>query len=139
MATDSQETTADEHQGLQGVAEKPSALSITEDYSDDDSQGAGTLQLFPCCRKHDLTMDIPPGGGEIALQVVESKESKAKPDLGWYQAGAEGVCLSSADSFQPGGMNRRACVKTCASARVSVTEEPGAGKPHAGICAGGAG
>ena len=25
------------------------------------------------------------------------------------------------------------------STRVSITEEPGAGKPHAGICAGGAG
>ena len=25
------------------------------------------------------------------------------------------------------------------SARVNITEEPGAGKPHAGICAGGAG
>jgi hypothetical protein len=25
------------------------------------------------------------------------------------------------------------------SARVSITEEPGAGKPHAGICAGGTG
>jgi len=27
-------------------------------------------------------------------------------------------------------------VKACSSARVSRTEEPGAGKPHAGICAG---
>ncbi len=30
-------------------------------------------------------------------------------------------------------MNRGACVKTCSSARVSVIEEPGAGKPHAGV------
>jgi hypothetical protein len=36
-------------------------------------------------------MDIPPGGGEIALQVVESKESKAKLDLGRYQASAGGL------------------------------------------------
>jgi hypothetical protein len=30
-------------------------------------------------------------------------------------------------------------VKDRPSARVSMTEEPGAGKPHAGICAGGVG
>jgi group II intron reverse transcriptase/maturase len=43
--------------------------------------------------------------------------------------------------FQPSGRteNRGACVKSCLSTRVSMFEEPGAGKPHAGICAGGAG
>jgi hypothetical protein len=30
-------------------------------------------------------------------------------------------------------------VKVCLTARVTMTEEPGAGKPHAGICAGGIG
>ena len=84
-------------------------------------------------------MDISQGGSQIALQVVESKESKAKPDLGWPQAGTGGVCLSIAYPNQQGGNESGACVKACTSARVSMTEEPGAGKPHAGICAGGAG
>jgi len=81
-------------------------------------------------------MDILQGGGQIALQVVESKESKAKPDLGWNQTGTDGVCLSSAYPNQQSGNESGACVKACTSARVSIIEEPGAGKPHAGICAG---
>ena len=81
-------------------------------------------------------MAILPGGGAIALQVVESKESKAEPDLGRNQAGAGGVCLSGPYPTQSGGIESGACVKTCSSARVSMTEEPGAGEPHAGICAG---
>jgi hypothetical protein len=36
-------------------------------------------------------------------------------------------------------MNRGVCVKSRFTARVSMIEEPGAGKPHAGICAGGVG
>jgi hypothetical protein len=84
-------------------------------------------------------MDIPQGGGQIALQVVESKESKAKPDLGWPQAGTGGVCLSSTHPNQQGIKESGACVMNCTSARVSMIEEPGAGKPHAGICAGGVG
>ena len=81
-------------------------------------------------------MDIPQGGGETALQVVESKESKAEPDLARHQAGVGGVRVSGTHPIQEGASESGACVKTCSSARVSMTEEPGAGKPHAGICAG---
>jgi hypothetical protein len=71
--------------------------------------------------------------------VVKSKESKAKSDVGWDKAGTGGVCLSCTDPHQSDANESGACVKNRSTARVSMIEEPGAGKPHAGICAGGAG
>ena len=64
-------------------------------------------QLLSCHREHDLAVDILQGGGKIALQVVESAEPKAKPDVRWAQAGIEGLRLSSTQPDPQGGMNRR--------------------------------
>jgi hypothetical protein len=71
--------------------------------------------------------------------VVKSTESKTKSDMGRDKASADGVCLSCTDPHQSDGNESGACVKNRSTARVSMIEEPGAGKPHAGICAGGAG
>ena len=71
--------------------------------------------------------------------MVKSKESKAKSDVGWDEQGAGSVCLSGSYPEQSDRNESGACVKNCSTARVSMIEEPGAGKPHAGICAGGAG
>ncbi len=77
MAADLEKAASAEHQGLQGVDQNPPVLSIGDPASDHDLQGAGTLQLLPRHREHGIAMDILPGGSETALQVVESKESKA--------------------------------------------------------------
>ena len=84
-------------------------------------------------------MAISPGSGQIALQVVESKESETELDLEGTEAGTGGLCLSRTDPDPSGGDESGAGVKASPSARVSMTEEPGAGKLHAGICAGGTG
>ncbi len=139
MAADFEETTATEHQSLQGLAQDPPALSTGDIASDPDSQGEGALQLLPCGWKHQLTVDILPGGGQTALQVVESKGPKAESDLEGNQTGIGDVCFSDAHPVRSDGMESGACVKAHPSVRVSMTEEAGAGKPLAGICAGGAG
>ena len=89
------------------MAEGPSALSIADVDPGDDSQGAGAPQLLSCHREHDLAVDILQGGCQIALQVVESTEPKAKPDVGGDQAGIEGIRLSVTQPDPQGGMNRR--------------------------------
>ncbi|HDZ79269.1 MAG TPA: hypothetical protein ENH39_08205 [Gammaproteobacteria bacterium] len=108
MAVDGQRETTQEHQSLQGMAEGSSALSIADVDPGDDSQGTGALQLLSCHREHDLAVDILilQGGGQVALQVVESTEPKAKPDVGGNQAGIEGIRLSSTQPNSQGGMNR---------------------------------
>jgi hypothetical protein len=60
--------------------------------------------------------------------------------VGKAEAGAGGVRASDPEAVRGrAGRDRGVCVMICLAARVSVTEESGAGKPHAGICAGGAG
>ena len=83
MASNGQKTTANEHQQLQGMDKAAQALSLNDTAAQDDSKGTGTLQLFPCRRQCIVAVGVLQGGGEIALQVVKSKESKAKLDVGW--------------------------------------------------------
>ena len=64
------------------MGQDPPPLSHPSIDTDHDSQSAGALQLFPCRWEYNVVMDILQGGGQIALQVVESKESEAQPDLG---------------------------------------------------------
>jgi hypothetical protein len=47
--------------------------------------------------------------------------------------------LGGCPRYRDGAKESGACVKNRFTARVSMIEEPGAGKPHAGICAGGVG
>jgi hypothetical protein len=84
-------------------------------------------------------MEIPQSGGGATAQVVESTKPEAEPDLAATESAAGAFGVPAAHGCGCKGMKSGACVKACSSARVSMTEEPGAGKPHAGICAGGAG
>jgi hypothetical protein len=84
-------------------------------------------------------MDLLQGGGEVAVQVVESTESETKSDLAEAEKGIGTLCVSEADSLGGAENESGARVKARLATRVSMSEEPGAGKPHAGICAGGVG
>ena len=84
-------------------------------------------------------MDILQGGGEVAVQVVKSTESKAKSDVAEAETGAGALCVSDASSADMPDGESGACVRSCLTTRVSMFEEPCAGKSHAGICAGDAG
>ncbi len=70
---------------------------------------------------------------------VSTPQPKTKPDLGTPQPGTGDLQVSDAHPGPGGTTESGAYVKARTSARVSTTEEPSAGKPHAGICAGGAG
>jgi hypothetical protein len=59
--------------------------------------------------------------------------------MGRNKASAGGLPLSIAHANPADGKESGACVKYWSTARVSMIEEPGAGKPHAGIWAGGVG
>lgn len=68
--------------------------------------------------------------------MVKSTESKPKSGVGKVEmAGA--VCVSDlGTAVKPGGESRD-CVRICLTRRVSIFEEPCAGKWHTGTCAGG--
>jgi hypothetical protein len=136
VAQDRPKETTGEHSGLQGMGESPSTLSTSDVDSDHDPQGSGALQLLPSRGERDLVMDLLSGSREIAVQMVESSESTAKPHVAGSHAGIGGLCLPRPDPVASGGNESGACVKTCSSARVSMIEESGAGKLHAGICVG---
>ena len=55
------------------------------------------------------------------------------------EQGAGAICVSPTLSTGQSDRESGTCVMDLFSARVSTTEESGAGKLHAGICAGGAG
>ena len=59
--------------------------------------------------------------------------------MGEIETGSGAVCVSKALSVGQSDRESGACVKDLLSARVSMTEEPGARKSHAGICTGDAG
>ena len=61
-------------------------------------------------------MDILQGGDQIALQVVESKESKAKPDWDGIKRVLSAYALPAPNQTSRAEMNRGACVKVCTSA-----------------------
>lgn len=85
-------------------------------------------------------MDVLQGGGEVAVQVVKSTESETKSDVAEAETGVGTVCLSDASSAADmPDVESGACVRICLTTRVSMFEEPCAGKSHAGICAGDAG
>ncbi len=84
-------------------------------------------------------MDVLQGGGEVAVQVVKSTESKTKSDVVEAETGAGALCVSDASPAVAPDSESGACVRACLTTRVSMFEEPCAGKTHAGICAGDAG
>ena len=53
------------------------------------------------------------------------------------ETGAGAVRVSNTNTAAPSDSVSGAYVRASFTTRVSMTEEPGAGKPHAGICAGG--
>ncbi len=67
--------------------------------------------------------------------MVESKKPKTQPDLGKAQASIGILCLSYAELTQELKLIWISSNHSLA-VNVSITEEPGAGIPHAGICAG---
>ena len=71
--------------------------------------------------------------------MVESAESKTKSNLAKAEKAVGKLCVSTPYAADQAGRDSGACVKVCLATRVSMFEEPGAGKSHAGICAGGAG
>ena len=84
-------------------------------------------------------MGVLQGGSEIAVQVVKSTESKTKSDVAEAETGTGALCVSDTCPADPPDSESGACVRASLTTRVSMFEEPGAGKPHAGICAGGVG
>ena len=93
-----------------------------------------------CCGQQPRPVDVLQGGGEVAVQVVKSMESKTKSDVAEAETGAGALCVSDASSAADmPDCESGACVRICLTTRVSMFEEPCGGKSHAGICAGGAG
>ena len=84
-------------------------------------------------------MDVLQGGGEVAVQVVKSTESKTKSDVAEAETGAGARCVSDTCPAVSPDSGSGACVRVSLTTRVSMFEEPCAGKSHAGICAGDAG
>ena len=84
-------------------------------------------------------MGILQGSGEIAVQVSESAKSETKLQLAEAETDIRALCVSELDGFGGERNGTGACVKARLATRMSMFEEPGAGKPHAEICAGGAG
>jgi len=121
------------------VAQNPPAPAAGATATDDEAQSPGALQLLPCHRKRLVAWGLSPGSRETALQVVESTQPKKEFDLGTAQTGTGDLSVSDPQRGHERDTESGACVKARTSARASTTEEPGAGKPHAGICAGGAG
>ena len=60
-------------------------------------------------------------------------------DMGLAQTVIESGIVSKLERGHEDIKESGACVKACLIARVTMTEEPGARKPHAGICVGGIG
>jgi len=139
MAPDGEEEATQQHPRVQGLAEGQSASTAAGPAQDPEPQGTGTLQLLSGSGKRQRSVDVLQGGGEIVVQVVESTESKAKPDLAEAERRTGTLCVSASHAAVEAGGESGACVSVGLATRVSMFEEPGAGKPHAGICAGGAG
>jgi hypothetical protein len=100
---------------------------------------AWSLQLLSCRRQRPSPMEIPQRGDGAAAQVVESTKPETEPDVAATEPAAGALGVPAALDRGGQGMKSGVCEKARSSARVSMTEKPGAGKPHAGICAGGAG
>jgi hypothetical protein len=79
------------------------------------------------------------GRDGVALQMAESTKPEKESDLGETQSVIESSDVSGTERGHADIEESGACVKVCLTARVTITEEPGAGKSHAGICAGGIG
>ncbi len=77
MATDSQKETTSKYQGLQRVGENSQESSFAGIAENNETEGEWTLQLLSCSWECFIALYILQGGGEITLQVVESKKSKA--------------------------------------------------------------
>ena len=69
-------------------------------------------------------MDVLQGGGETAVQVVKSTESKTKSDVAEAETGAGALHVSDASSAVTPDSESGVCVKTCFATRVSMFEEP---------------
>lgn len=136
MAADIEDKTACQPQGVQGLAQGPSTLAIAPSACNDEAKGAWTLQLLPCGRQQPGFVGILQGSGETAVSVAEPTEPKAESDMGEIETGSAVVCVSRALSVGRSDRELGACVKGLFSVRVSMTEEPGARKSYAGICAG---
>src|SRR5512134_1830062 len=78
-----------------------------------------------------------PSGRPAAEEVVGEAESEEPYDLGEVQRLAEAISAGGTPNHGESISADGACGGLL-SAEARVTEEPGAGKPHAGICAGGA-
>ncbi len=79
-------------------------------------------------------MGILQGSGEIAVQVAGSTKSETKLQLAEAETGTGTPCVSETDGFGGEENGTGACVKARLSMRVSMLEESGAGRPHAGTC-----
>ena len=112
-------------------AQTPAGLA-----QDPETESTRALQLLPCCGQQPGPVDVLQGGGEVAVQVVKSTESKAKFDMAEAETGAGALCVSDTSPAITSDSESGACVRICLTTRVSMFEEPCAGKSHAGICAG---
>ena len=76
-------------------------------------------------------------GQSAAEEVVGEAKSEELDDLGEVQRLVEAISSGGAPDHGESTSADGACLSML-SAEARVTEEPGARKPHAGICAGGA-
>ncbi len=97
------------------------------------------IQLLPCNGQQPGPVDVLQGSGKVAVQVVKLTESETKSDMAEAGTGAGTLCVSDAGPADKPDSESGGCVRICLTTRVSMFEEPGAGKSHAGICAGDAG
>jgi len=82
-------------------------------------------------------MVILPSGCEAPHEVAGEAKSEEPDDLGKVQCLGEAISAGGAPDHGESTSADGACWGLL-SAEARVTEEPGAGKLHAGICAGGA-
>lgn len=68
--------------------------------------------------------------------MAESSKSEAELDLGATKAVTGAPSVSSHEYRVEQNWKSGACLSAWLATSVSVSEKPGAGKPHAGICAG---
>ena len=70
---------------------------------DDETESTRTLQLLPGHRQLCFAMDLSPGSGEAAVQMVEQEKPKTESDMGTIQSGIESGIVSKSERGHAGG------------------------------------